>query len=51
MISTVDGAPVLRVQHVHDWPEYKHRGLMVDTARHFLPITVLKTIITSLRIV
>ena len=49
MISTVDGSPGLFTQQIHDWPEYKHRGLMVDTARHFLPVTVLKQLITSIR--
>ena len=49
MISTVKGSPGLFTQQIHDWPEYQHRGLMVDTARHFLPVTVLKQLITSIR--
>ncbi|KAI8111493.1 hypothetical protein M9435_003993 [Picochlorum sp. BPE23] len=34
---------VLNETAIYDSPRFRHRGLMVDTARHFLPIHVLKT--------
>lgn len=27
--------------YIHDWPEYKYRGLLLDTARHFIPLEIL----------
>ena len=36
-------------QVIKDFPSAKHRGLLVDTARHYLPTSVLKAVITSLR--
>ena len=36
-------------QVIKDFPSAKHRGLLVDTARHYLPTNVLKALITSLR--
>lgn len=35
-------------QVIKDFPSAKHRGLLVDTARHYLPTNVLKALITSL---
>merc|ERR1712137_1142559 len=35
-------------QVIKDFPSAKHRGLLVDTARHYLPTSVLKAVITSL---
>jgi hexosaminidase len=34
--------------NITDFPRFKHRGLMVDTARHFLPLPVLMTIIDGM---
>ena len=33
---------------IHDAPRFPHRGLMVDTARHFLPVTTLKHALDSM---
>ncbi|RWS29755.1 beta-hexosaminidase subunit alpha-like protein [Leptotrombidium deliense] len=26
---------------IHDWPSYNYRGVMIDTARHYIPVKVL----------
>ena len=33
-----DDAYFADIQTIHDAPRYKYRGLMLDTARHFLPL-------------
>jgi len=42
--SQIEGVPLL----INDQPRFAHRGLMVDTARHFLPLAVLRQIVDSL---
>ena len=34
--------------HVEDKPRFSHRGLLIDSARHFLPVDTLKMMIDSL---
>jgi hexosaminidase len=41
---TIKGSP----WKIVDSPRFQHRGLMVDTARHFLPVKALKSMIDSL---
>jgi hypothetical protein len=36
-----DGAHLADVQQVYDAPRYAYRGLMVDTARHYMPMPLL----------
>jgi len=30
---------------ITDWPRYEHRGFMIDSARHFIPVQTLKELI------
>jgi hexosaminidase len=51
LISTgaAQGAAVrLRGMHIEDFPRFKWRGLMLDPARHFLPVADIKTIVDQL---
>ena len=34
--------------HIEDWPRFPHRGLLIDTARNFEPVRVIKQVIDSL---
>ena len=38
------------VQTIRDAPRYKYRGLMVDTARHFLPLEMLFTVVDGMAV-
>jgi hexosaminidase len=31
----------INVTEIEDWPRFQYRGIMLDTARHFVPINVL----------
>jgi hexosaminidase len=35
------GNLLINSTQIKDWPEYKYRGLLIDTARHFIPVKVL----------
>lgn len=32
-----DGVIVVNATMIEDWPAYKYRGVLIDTARHFIP--------------
>ena len=38
----------VQAQSIVDAPKYPHRGLMVDTARHFIPLQTLYTLLDSM---
>ncbi|CAH8853277.1 unnamed protein product, partial [Trichobilharzia szidati] len=46
-----DGANVIFQGSLMDEPEFVHRGMLVDTARHFLPFDILKNLIDSMAMV
>lgn len=35
------GAYLINETRIIDWPSYKYRGLLLDTARHFIPVSIL----------
>ena len=43
-----DSSVRLRGMHIEDFPRFKWRGLMLDPARHFLPVAEVKTIIEQM---
>ena len=32
---------IINATRINDWPQYKYRGLLIDTARHYIPMNVL----------
>ncbi|CAI5535427.1 unnamed protein product [Closterium sp. Naga37s-1] len=43
-LVTIRGSPLL----IRDGPRFHHRGLLIDTARHFLPVPVMERVIDSM---
>ncbi|CAK9298805.1 unnamed protein product [Gordionus sp. m RMFG-2023] len=39
---------VVLKQYIKDKPLYRHRGLLIDTARHYIPVHILKNIIEAM---
>ena len=39
---------VVKRQFINDFPAYKHRGVLIDTARHYLPLSLLKQFMDSM---
>ncbi|XP_067929091.1 beta-hexosaminidase subunit beta-like isoform X10 [Watersipora subatra] len=42
LIYYSQGYPVINTTHIKDYPRFSFRGLMLDTARHYIPIRNLK---------
>ena len=38
---------LLNVSTVADYPRFNYRGLMIDCARHYLPVDVIRDVIVS----
>lgn len=36
-----NGSYLINATQISDWPQFKYRGLLLDTARHFIPVSVL----------
>ena len=45
-----DDAYFADTQTIHDAPRYKYRGLMLDTARHFLPLEMLFAVVDGMAV-
>ena len=39
---------VIQHQEIYDAPVYRHRGFMLDTARHYYPVNTIKKIMDSM---
>lgn len=33
---------------IRDYPRFPHRGLMIDSARHFLPVTIIEQVLDAM---
>ena len=42
LIYYSNGYAVVNSTHIKDYPRFRFRGLMVDTARHYIPLKHLK---------
>lgn len=42
LLNTYGQAAVLQKMEIQDWPSFPWRGMMVDVARHFIPLDIMK---------
>ena len=42
-----DGQTVVNATYIKDFPRFRFRGLMLDTARHYIPIKHIKRTLVS----
>lgn len=38
----------LNVTDIRDWPRFAHRGLLLDTGRHFIPLSIIRTVLDGM---
>lgn len=48
MIHNIDNRPSVNSTMVSDFPRFPFRGFLIDTSRHFLPLSVIKATISAL---
>uniref|UniRef100_UPI00358EAC50 beta-hexosaminidase subunit alpha-like isoform X2 n=1 Tax=Myxine glutinosa TaxID=7769 RepID=UPI00358EAC50 len=41
VFEAIDGSLVINKTIINDFPRFSHRGLLIDTSRHFLPLYIL----------
>ena len=47
--EVTDSLQIHDFAHIQDSPKYSHRGIMIDSARNFIPLMVIKKIIGEFR--
>ena len=50
MIHSIDGKFGVNETFITDFPRFGFRGMLIDTSRHFLPISTIKAMISALRV-
>lgn len=45
----LNGSYLINATRISDWPQFKYRGLLLDTSRHFIPLSVLMQNLVSMR--
>ena len=47
LIHNIDGYAGINGTNISDFPRFSYRGLLIDTSRHFLPLSIIKVKIKS----
>lgn len=47
LIYYSQGYAQINTTYIKDWPRFRFRGLMLDTARHYIPVPDLKKVMVS----
>lgn len=51
LIREVDGGLELPLLRIHDRPRFRWRGMLLDTARHFMPVNTVKRLLDAMEMV
>lgn len=43
-------SPPQKIAYIEDSPRFPHRGMLIDTGRHYLPVPFVRRVVRSLRI-